>query len=177
MDIIKLTNELKSLGIKNGLCEPWQRMLSDAGDKETLVKMYLRGIDFCLTYDYPGVKYMERNFKGMCEPFGVFVNETVNKVMNLTELYKIVAVGNCSGKLFCSGSSVSQIFVKHTSILEVAVNDNANVTIDCFDNTVVNITVNDNANVTIFRYIGANVNIISGNNAKVSVIDRNKKRY
>lgn len=168
--IASLTGELKRMGLPNHLCDPWQQMLDDARDKETLVRMYLRGIDFCLAYDYPGIDYMKRHFKGMCEPFGVFVDEPV-QVCNAD---KVVAVGGCVGTVDYDGYEVGQVFVKHDSRLAVIAAGNALVTVDCFDRSTVDVLAKGSALVTVYRYGDAVVNVCGGN---VKVIDKHSKTY
>lgn len=174
MNIKDLTEELRITGMQHDLCTPWQKMLLNAKDKETLVKMYLRGIDFCIVNDYPSVEYMERHFKGVCEKFGVFVNEPVDIKNSL----KVVTVGYCSGVVSYDGYSAGQVFVKHDSRLDIVADDHANVTIDCFDNSAVNIKAGGFTTVTIFRYTGAIVNIVERSGAtRVKIVDKGKKTY
>lgn len=174
MDIKDLTEELRITGMQHDLCTPWQKMLLNAKDKETLVKMYLRGIDFCIGNDYPSVEYMERHFKGVCEKFGVFVNELVDMKNSL----KIVTVGYCSGVVSYDGYSAGQVFVKHDSRLDIVADDHANVTIDCFDNSIVSIKAIESAVVTVFRYTGAVVNIVERSaSANVKIVDKGKNTY
>lgn len=152
----------------------WQKMLLNARDKETLVKMYLRGIDFCIENDYPSVEYMEQHFKDVCEKFGVFVNEPVD----IKNCLKVVTVGCCSEVASYDGYSVGQVFVKHDSQLDIVADDHANVTIDCFDNSAVNIKAGGFTTVMIFRYTGAIVNIVERSGAaRVKIVDKGKKTY
>ena len=174
MDIKDLAEELRTRGVQHDLCTAWQKMLLNARDKETLVKMYLRGIDFCIGNDYPSVEYMEQHFKGVCEKFGVFVNEPVD----IKNCLKVVTVGCCSGVASYDGYSAGQVFVKHDSRLDIVADDHANVTIDCFDNSIVNIKARGFTTVMIFRYTGAIVNVVERSGAaRVKIVDKGKKTY
>lgn len=171
--ITELKEELKSAAMGHGLCVPWQQMMDDISDKEMLVRMYLKGIDFCIEHDYPAVKYMEENFKGICEPLGVFVND----IINIENYPKVVAVGYCAGQLIFDGYTLSQVFVKHQCQLDIVALDHVRVTVDCFDDSFLTVKAKGNAVVTVFRYLGAKVNIECEGTASVKVINRNKKTY
>lgn len=172
-DIKKLTDELKRMALPHGLCTGWQEMLDDVTDKEILVRMYLRGIDFCLSNDYPSVGYMEKHFKGMCERMGVYVNEPVY----VSNLRKVVAVGSCIGTVNYQNYAVGQVFIKHSSHLNIIAETYSNVTIDCFDDVVVNIQARTGAVVTVCRYEGATVKLECDPDAHVKVIAKKKKTY
>lgn len=171
--IIELKKELKSAAIKHGICTGWQQILDDVTDKEILVRMYLRGIDFCLSNDYPSVGYIEKHFKGMCEKMGVFVNEPVH----VSNLRKVVAVGNCVGTVNYKDYAVAQVFVKHSSHLNITAETYSNVTIDCFDDSVVNIKAKTGAVVVVCQYKGATVNVECDADAHVKVLAKKKKTY
>lgn len=171
--ITELKKELKSAAIGYGLCVPWQQMMDDATDKEMLARMYLKGIDFCLEHDYPSIGYMKANFKGICEPLGIFIND----IISVENYPKVVAIGDCVGKLSFDRYALSQVFVKHGSILDIFAQDHVRVTVDCFDNSMVNIKALGHAVVTVYQYIGAKVNVECDGTARVKVIKRNKKTY
>lgn len=168
--VAALAAELREMAMRHDLCVPWQQMLSDATDKESMVRMYLRGIDFCLAYDYPGVEYMEKHFKGMCEPFGVFVSEPV-KACNMR---KVVAVGNSNGMAEYNGIEVARVFVKHTSRLLVIASGQAIVDVDCFDDSEVRILAKESARITVHRYGNARAEACGGD---VKIIDKKCATY
>lgn len=169
-NITRLASELREMGMRHELCLAWQQMLREACDKETLVRMYLRGIDFCLAYDYPGVEYMEKHFKGMCEPFGVFVSEPV-KTCNMR---KVVAVGNSHGIAEYDGTEVARVFVKHTSLMLVIASGQSIVDVDCFDDAEVQVLAKESARITVHRYGNARVEVCGGD---VKIIDKKCATY
>lgn len=50
---MKLNNKLAEMARKAGICEEWFIRLMYTEDKDKLIKMYLEGIDFCLSNEYP----------------------------------------------------------------------------------------------------------------------------
>ena len=58
---------------KKGICEEWYGRLIDTKGKDELIKMYLEGIDFCLSNEYPSNEFIRQHFVGACEAYGVAV--------------------------------------------------------------------------------------------------------
>ena len=50
---MKLSKELARQAKAKGICTPWHNELQNLQNKEAMVEMYLKGIDFCLANDYP----------------------------------------------------------------------------------------------------------------------------
>lgn len=170
MEFTQLKTDLKNKAISKGLCTPWQRKFNHVTDKEELVKMYLSGIDFCIINNYPTPEYIETNFKGMCEKFGVYVNEEAV----LHNVRKLVFVGNCSAKLSYDSYEVAQIYVKDGSIVRIKADNHAIVMVDCFDNSKVIAETLNGARIVVNKYLGAEVEFIGGD---VKVVEHKTKVY
>ena len=143
-------DQLKTDGIAKGLCHQWQRKLHSGLSVEELAKLYIKGIDFCISEDYPTLDFLRENFKGKCEPYGVFVDDELPPLKNKPD---IVLNGDCKAMLEYDGYSVSRLFVRHNSEVGVVVSDNAMLTIDLFNNAKLYITVigsNTKVNVTVY---------------------------
>jgi len=61
---MELIEQLKTDGINKGLCRLWQRKLHNGLSTEELVKLYIKGIDFCISENYPTLDFLRENFKG-----------------------------------------------------------------------------------------------------------------
>lgn len=170
MEFVQLKTDLKNKAISKGLCQPWQRKFNQVKDKEELVKMYLAGINFCIINNYPTPEYIEANFKGMCEKFGVYVNE---KAL-LHNARKLVFVGDCLAQLSYDSYEVAQIYVKDSSVVHVKAGDHAIVMVDCFDSSKVITEAGNGARIIVNKYLGAEIKFISG---EVKVIEHKTKVY
>lgn len=149
---MELIQQLKQDGIDKGLCRLWQGKLRAGLSTEELAKLYIKGIDFCISEDYPTLNFLREHFKGKCEPFGVYVDDEIPSTANKPDM---VLNGACKAMLEYDGYSVSRLYVRHDSEVAVIVSDNAIVTIDLFDNATLHLSVIGNdANVSINAYGG-----------------------
>lgn len=173
---MELIERLKADGISKGLCVAWQRKLKADLTVEELAKLYIDGIDFCISEDYPTLEFIRENFKGKCEPYGVFVDD---ELPPLTNARALVLNGACKAMLEYDGYSVSSLYVRHDSECAVIVSDNAVLSIDLFDNAKLHLSVvGSDADVVVnvygdkatIEYIGitpkSNVRVI--NNSKTT---------
>ncbi len=175
MEQEKLIQVLKNDAVGKGLCVPWQSKFRQGMSIEALIKMYIKGIDFCISENYPALDFLRTEFKGICEPYGVFIDESDIRLHNLSD---IVLNGKCSVELDYSGYSVSRIYTRHESRTKVESSGNARVTIDAFDRSNTVICAKDTSNVVISLYSNATVEILSQSpRAKIKIIHTNKETY
>ncbi len=102
MDLI---NQLKTDGTEKGLCRQWRLKLQPGMSVEDLAKLYIEGIDFCISEDYPTLDFLRKHFKGSCEPYGVFVDDEVRE-RNAPD---VVLNGDCKAILEYDGFTVARI--------------------------------------------------------------------
>lgn len=147
---MELIQQLKADGISKGLCRLWQGKLREGLSVEELAKLYIQGIDFCISEEYPTLDFLREHFRGKCEPFGVYVDDDLPQTKNKPDM---VLNGSCRGMLEYDGYCVSRLYVRHDSEVAVIVSGNAILTIDLFDNAKLHISVvGDNAKVSVNVY-------------------------
>lgn len=152
-------DKLKSDGIAKGLCRQWQRKLHSGLSIEELAQLYIKGIDFCISEDYPTLDFLREHFKGKCEPFGVYVDDDIPQTKNKPDM---VLNGACRAMLEYDGYSVSRLYVRHDSEVAITASDHAMLTIDLFDRAKIHISVvGDDTRVIINAY---------GHDAKIEYI-------
>lgn len=158
---------------KKGICEDWYNQLKKLDDnKKAMMSMYVKGIDFCLSNDFPDNQYIRDNFKGVMEDYGVFLDDNIN----LVNFKRCVALGTTKGCIEISSYGVSEIFAKHDSELRIIARDNAFVEVDIFDNAIIYVYAQDNAKIHVNKY-GGEINISPCQDSKVRITDKNKKTY
>lgn len=171
---MELNKELAHAAKKKGICEDWFKDLLNTEDKGKLIEMYLKGIDFCLSNEYPSLSFIRENFVGAMEPYGVFLDEEI-KAENSRH---VVVLGNCSGTADYSGFEVGQVFAKHNAKLTVTAKDSSFVMIDVFDNAEVEVIASDNAKICVNNY-GGRVTTQSSEpgNSVIKIIRKHSKTY
>ena len=171
---MELVEQLRKDGTEKGLCLLWQRKLRGNLDTEALVKLYIKGIDFCICEDYPTLDFLRAHFKGVCEPFGVYVDEDMPTLANKADL---VLNGACRGMLEYDGYSVSRLYMRHTSETAVNVSDHAILTIDVFDHSKLHLSVvGDDASVILNVYgSNAQIDFVDGEKPSCVIVNYNNK--
>lgn len=169
---MELSKKLATLAQKKGICKEWHDELARMKDKDAMCEMYLHGIDFCLSNNYPDNDFLKIHFKGVMERHGIFLDENV-KVVNKP---KCVCLGACSGRVEVDGFNVSEVFVKHESEISIVARDNSFVMVDVFDDTTVLVQAYDRAKVCINRY-GGMIHHCAVGDATIKIREKNKKTY
>lgn len=171
---MELVEQLRKDGTEKGLCRLWQMKLRGNLDTEALVKLYIKGIDFCICEDYPTLDFLRAHFKGNSEPYGVYIDEDMPTLANKADL---VLNGACRGMLEYDGYSVSRLYVRHTSETAVNVSDHAVLTIDVFDHSKVHLSVvGDDASVILNVYgSNAQIDFVDGKKPSCVIVNYNNK--
>ena len=169
---MKLNNKLAEMERKAGICEEWFTRLMSTEDKDKLIKMYLEGIDFCLSNEYPDNEFIRRHFVGTCEAYGIYLDE---QIATLNSMH-VVALGCCTGTAEYTDFAVGQVFVKHTGKLTITASGNSFIMVDVFDEAQIEIQATDNAKVCVNQY-GGNISEKKDGNAVVKVIRKQSKTY
>lgn len=159
--------------LAHNICSEGLERLTNGRNMGELMELYIDGLDFCLSEDFPSLNYMRENVKGMTEAYGVFVDgdySSTNKKLT-------VLLGNSTAQLSFDGYSVGEVYVKHTGNVTVKATDNAVVRIDCFDISHVKINASGSAKVFINMYGNAAVNHNAIEGARVKVTEKGRKSY
>lgn len=171
---MELVEQLKKDGTDKGLCRIWQMKLRKGLGTEALVALYIKGIDFCISEDFPTLDFLRTHFKGVCEPFGVFIDEDMPTLANKADL---VLNGACRGMLEYGEYSVSRLYVRHTSEIAVNVSDHAILTIDLFDNSKLHLSVvGDDASIILNVYGSTpQIDFVDGEKPNCVIVNYNNK--
>lgn len=170
---MKIGDKLARLAKKKGICEEWYEELKQIDNHDLLIEKYLKGIDFCISNDFPTNDFIRANFAGKMESHGVNLDNKF-KIVNMR---KIVALGSSQGSIEASCYNTCEIFVKHDSMVDVTVKDKAFVVIDVFDNARVTVNASGSSRVLINKYLGANAETNVSGDAHCKVNEKNKKTY
>ena len=169
---MKLNYELAKQAKAHGICENWYLELKNENNIDKMLDMYVKGIDFCLSNDYPSNHFIAKNFKGKMEKHGIHLDEVLDTIGQP----KVIALGKCKGIINAESFEVCEVFIKNESELIVMAKENSFVMIDIFDNAKVHIFTYDNAKVCVNRY-GGQITESTNENSIIKIIEKNKKTY
>lgn len=159
--IARLNEDLYNTAMTFGMCDkfsvPWKNIVYE---KQELVDMYFRGLDFCIEHHFPSNEFIKNNFEEELRwSNGVFVDES-RSVLNAR---RVVALGKSNIKLRINGYEVSQMYLRDNSTADIFVRHHAHLIIHLFDKSSVNILDTSSVNKPII--------ILHGNNAHYSLRD------
>lgn len=167
---MELKDQLKSEGIAKGLCLAFQRKLDQCGSVADMAALFVQGIDFCVSNDYPTLDFM-RKYRGKCEPYGIFIDDDVD----VSDMQDVVLNGKCRAFLSYGGYTVARVVARHDTQGAVNVSDYAHVTIDALDNSALTVAVAGScAKVLVNVYGDAQIKCIGSG---IQVINKLKKTY
>lgn len=172
MDAKKIAKQLAKDAKAKGICKEWHDDLKRLDNKRKMIDMYIRGIDFCLSNEFPSNDYIRENFKGHMEDQGVFLDDHID----LTNFRRCIALGKTKGRVLVTSYGVCEVFAKHQSALDIVVVDNAFVEVDMFDDSVVSVTSSGGAKVHINRY-GGTLSTEQQDDSVIKVEEKGRKTY
>lgn len=162
--------QMRKDGVDKGLCRLYQAKLRDGLSVKELADLYKGGIDFCINNDYPTLDFLREHYKGMCEQYGVYIDDETGELENPK---CVVLNGDCRTFVKYNGYTVARLFARHNTEGAVVVGGNANVTIDMFDSAHLVVAVaGSDAQVCVNVYGNAQVEI-QGDGAKVTYKHKN----
>lgn len=156
-----------------GICEEWAVFIANTDTVDEFLKMYVKGIDFCLEKNFPANDDLVNLGGDRLEQYGIYVD----RVVDYPAGDFLVFLGRSEGPVIANGFSVSQIFIKHECDISLKVADNAFVVIDCFDNSKLDVTASGNSKVMINVYGQAQVSDLKYNDAIIKIVHKNKPTY
>ena len=170
---MELSKRLAMDAKKKGICKQWHDELEKMTSKEAMLEMYLKGIDFCLSNDYPTNDFIRENFKGQgMEEHGIHLDEEII----VENVPKCVCLGDTKGIVKTTKYGVCEVFAKHDSALNIIAQDNAFVMVDVFDDAVVHIHASGDSKVCVNHY-GGTVDNCAIEQARIKFREMNKKTY
>lgn len=152
----KLNNELKKQAVGYGLCEKWTDDWSENHNKQELIDMWLRGIDFAIENNYPTNKFIKEHFESeLLKENHIFVDSPFHEA-NLDG--KVVLCGNSDGVLEYNRFATCDIYVRHECHAQILASGYSKVFINLYDGASVDIEQSEAAKVYVYRH-GSNCHV------------------
>jgi hypothetical protein len=169
----QLSKYILHKAIQAGICQDWALKIGQTDNKDELLDMYIKGIDFCLDHNFPSNEDLLKFGGELLVKHGIWVDEEVTS----ENPGYLVLLGASNGVILVGDYTVSQLYIKHNSIATVACSGNSFTVIDCFDNSIVSITASGNCKVLINSYGSAKVVHECQGSAVVKIRNKNKATY
>lgn len=167
-------NEKIALEAKRcGICREWYGKILNASGIKDLLQLYVDGIDFCLSNEFPGNGMLKEFGADLCPEYGIFVDRQNVELQNPR---KLVALGTTSAAATFREYAVGEVFAKHSAEVNVSAQNNSFVVIDMFDESRLTVKAFGNAKVCIHKY-GGSLSTESAQSAVIKVIDKHKTTY
>ena len=171
---MKINKRLAIEAKKHNICDNWFNDILKANDKDKMIEIYLKGIDFCLLNDYPTRPFIQKHFsKEIMNKYNIFLDEKIEA----QNTQNIVILGNSSGTVEYAGYEVGQVFVSHEAKLTVIASDNSFVMVSTFGKCEVDVIASNDAKVCVFYYAGKLTTATGSEqgNAVIKVIHKHSK--
>lgn len=173
---MELNKYILTEALRIDVCEEYAKIIPLATSTDDLMKMYVspKGIEFCLTNNFPSNADLLDSASDIINQYGVYIDQSIR----LSDRGFVVLLGSCTGEVKCDGFSVTQIFVKHKTNVIIKVTDNAFTAIDCFDQSNTHVEVSESAKVIINVYTGAKIstNKVKGEE-RIKIVYKLKSGY
>lgn len=141
---------MKNEAVSLGLCAQWTADWRDGTSKDEMVEKFVRGIDFCISNNWPSTKDMKRYFGDVIHRHGVYVDENVgchNSPM-------VILNGECVAQAEYDMASTGEIYARHESSLRLRVAGLARVFVSLYDNAELRVECEAPAKCFVYQYGG-----------------------
>lgn len=144
MEISELNDKLRFNARNLGLCDQWFGEWSGKEySQQELIDRYVKGLDFCIKHGYPTNKFIKDNFDiELLRENNIIVDDTYS----LLNPRVGVILGESNTKVRCNGYTVSKLYVKDASKVDVYIKEHAHIIIHIYDDAEVNILEGSSTN-------------------------------
>lgn len=152
MDNKELNRYLRSEARVMGLCDQWYDGWEKDSTRQELIEKYVRGIDFCISHDFPCLDFIRENFpRFQLRENGIYVDE--GGVIERAGV--VIVLGDSDLVVRVSGFMVCTLYVRHGSHVDVDVSGSGRVFIECYDESVVRVSAVEESKAFVYHYGGS----------------------
>ena len=155
----ELSIKLREDARRVGLCDQWYSEWKDDTDKEKLVDMYKRGIDFCFKHRWPSKDFITHNFEqDFLRHHGILVDDTRSYPVRdenrrLIYIREYVLLGKSHATIrYSFRPHMCNVWVRNESHVTIDVKYGAYALVHLFDNSTADIKTDLVSKVTVIRH-------------------------
>ena len=152
---IKLREDARRIG----LCDKWYNEWQDETDKEHLVDMFRKGMDFCIKHRWPSVSFIKQHFsREFLRDNGILIDDVRSypvrdETRRLVYLSDFVLFGRSHATIrYNFRPNVCQVWALDNSKVTVDVKYGAFIMVHLFDNASADITTDLVSKVVVIRH-------------------------
>lgn len=137
---------------KINICDEWISNMNTFSNYSQLATMYFKGSDWSMENDFPNLEIL-RKHRGALLPYGM-MTDVKESIFNKRYL---AVFGDSNVKLKYTGFAVGELIIRHKSIANIEVIDNAYLVINILDEAMVKIDCKDDAKVIVYNYCSSKI--------------------
>lgn len=150
MELYKLRKALAAEAKAAGICREWHARILRANSREVLLDLFVRGLDFAISNDFPSDK-LAGEFSDLAPHVGVFINQPILD----RYITKRLIARDAEGTATFDGFTAGEVYALRGAEVEVIAKANAYVTISVEKGAKVHAIAIDNAKIVIADHGGA----------------------
>lgn len=170
MDFKELKTALAQEAKEKGICNEWHEYIKTAPNKERLLTLFVKGLDFVLINGYPS-QPLRAEFADIRQHYGIFMGKDL---ITAKHAKKVMAFDKASGTTEYNGYDVGEVWAREKARLHVVATGNAYVCVDVANEAFVAIDASGSAKVTVFVH-GGEYCYEATEGATIKVIDKRKE--
>ncbi|GAE83337.1 hypothetical protein JCM10512_1603 [Bacteroides reticulotermitis JCM 10512] len=119
-------------------------------DKQGLIDMYKRGIDFCFRNQYPSNEFIKDNFdRQLLIENAMFIDESIDEFNSPSPC---ILLGSTSGKLSFDKFSSCDIYLRDNVDIEISAKDFSRVFINVYGSAKVRVVQDGVAKIYVYKH-------------------------
>lgn len=156
----ELSNILKTDARRLGLCDQWYGDWKEDTNKQELINLYIRGLDFCIERRWPSKQFVKHHFpQDLLRENGILVDDIRSypvrnpETRRLIYLKDYVLIGESSTVIrYSFRPHVCNVWAMDTSKVTVDVKYGAYILIHLFDKATADVTTDLVSKCTVIRH-------------------------
>lgn len=145
----ELNRTLREQAVYLGLCDEWQTLWNKDWDKEKMVKMMFRGLDFCIKHHYPSNDFLQKNFDlRFLRDSNIFVNDKYS-IVNPKEC---LILGNSEITIRFNSSSFGFVHLRDDSSANIYAKNRSCTIVHLYEKAKVNAWQFDRGRIVLVKH-------------------------
>lgn len=144
----ELSFTLRDMGRSMGMCDKFYDRWIDGMDVDTMLDLYIKGLDFCIEKDFPPLDFVRRNFDTSdLHRHHIYIDEHVDLE---GESGDYVFLGRCTGNVHFGDFCISGVYLRHSSEMKIRSEGFSRVFVSLYEESSCDVVANDSFNLHLY---------------------------